>query len=74
MLNLSLDSFEKVTMKRVTNKIEYKNPDQLLEYWKNTTFYSVGKDKQVLDKSLEIYPNQLTVTKSIAYLEGSYCK
>jgi len=57
MLNLFLDWFENVTLKRVENKIEYKNPDQLLEYWKNTTFYSVGKDKQFLDKSLEIYPN-----------------
>ena len=65
-----LSSFSKVYFSRVTNRVDYDSASELLEYWRNTTFYSPGHDHQFLNKCYELYPDELSVTKSIAYLEG----
>ena len=42
----------------------------VLRYWKNTMFYSSGKDDDFLLASKEIFLGKIWVNKSIAYLEG----
>jgi ubiquinone/menaquinone biosynthesis C-methylase UbiE len=69
-LEIFLQNYNEVKMHRVINKIAYSSHDQLLEYWKNTTFYFPGKEEEFLAASKEIFPENITIDKSIAYLEG----
>ncbi len=70
-LTAFLSSFSKVKFSRITNDIDYEHSLLLLEYWRNTTFYTPQHDQEFLEKCDDLYPGTLYVTKSIGYLEGS---
>ncbi len=70
LLEVFLKNYKNVEMHRMVNSIEYSSHDQLLEYWKNTTFYYPGKEDAFLQASEEMFPDKISVDKSIAYLEG----
>jgi ubiquinone/menaquinone biosynthesis C-methylase UbiE len=71
-LELFLKNYKDVKVKRIVNRIEYSSHDQLLKYWKNTTFYCAGKEDEFLLASKEMFPEKIAVDKSIAYLEGAH--
>jgi len=66
-----LEQFEMVKFERVINTIRFNNAKSLLEYWKNTTFYSQNKDSDFLKECSLVYGSApVTINKSIGYLEG----
>jgi ubiquinone/menaquinone biosynthesis C-methylase UbiE len=69
-LAMFLKNYKDVKTKRIINRIEYSSHEQLLEYWRNTTFYCPGKDKEFLKASEKMFPGKIFVDKSIGYLEG----
>tara|TARA_B100000686_G_C16663311_1_gene902193 strand:- start:56 stop:799 length:744 start_codon:yes stop_codon:yes gene_type:complete len=70
-LTAFLSSFSKIKFCRITNDVCYEEPQLLLEYWRNTTFYTPQHDKEFLEACDGLFPEGLSVTKSIGYLEGS---
>jgi hypothetical protein len=58
-------------MIRTINQITYDSYEKLLEYWKNTTFYTPGRDYDFLNASKDNFQDDILINKSIAYLEGS---
>jgi len=70
MEEVFLNYYENVSFSRVLNKINYSSANDLLEYWKNTTFYDLSKEKEFLSEVDDFYNNGIVITKSISYLEG----
>ncbi len=68
-LNLFMKKHNTVKFSRAINQIPYSTHDALLEYWKNTTFYTPGFDKEFLAHSSEMFIDNPIITKSIALLE-----
>jgi len=66
-----LKEYSEVKMIRSINHVSYDSHQKLLEYWRNTTFYSTGHDKEFLNASKKYFQNDIVINKSIAYLEGS---
>lgn len=69
-LKLFLENYNRVRFLRVTNQISYSNHENLLNYWKNTTFYTPCPDDEFLSMSKELFSSRVHITKSIALLEG----
>jgi ubiquinone/menaquinone biosynthesis C-methylase UbiE len=67
---LFLDYYDAVNFNRVLNRVEYQSCDDLLNYWRNTTFYDNSKDGEFLSAVSDFYKGNIVVTKSISYLEG----
>jgi len=65
-----LKHYSDVRLIRFINYIEYQDHDQLLNYWKNTTFYKPGFDKDFVEASNLYFGSDIRINKSIAYLEG----
>jgi protein-L-isoaspartate O-methyltransferase len=70
-LDVFIGSYNNVKFIRVVNEINYSTHAQLLKYWKNTTFYTSCPDEAFLAESKIAFEDQVTITKSIAFLEGS---
>ncbi len=71
MHKVFLDHYNQVNFYRVLNSIEYNSINELLKYWQNTTFYDASKEKKFISMATDFYgKNRITVTKSVAYLEG----
>ena len=69
-LKIFIKNYPTVNFSRVINKVTYSSHEQLLNYWKNTTFYTSCPDKDFLAASMCILEQQVTITKSIAIVEG----
>ena len=69
-LQIFLERYSDVRLIRFINHIDYQNHSQLMNYWKNTTFYKPGFDKDFLDASKRYFESEIRIDKSIAYLEG----
>ena len=65
-----LNHYDNVSFNRVLNRVEYRSSDDLLNYWRNTTFYDSSKEGEFLSAVGSFYGNNIVVTKSISYLEG----
>jgi SAM-dependent methyltransferase len=65
-----LNHYDNVSFNRVLNRVEYHSSDDLLNYWRNTTFYDGSKEGEFLSAVDSFYDNNIIVTKSISYLEG----
>ena len=66
-----LQNYNNTKMIRTINQITYDSYEKLLEYWKNTTFYTPGKDDDFLNVSKNYFQDDIIINKSISYLEGS---
>ena len=67
-----LKNYKNVKIIRRFNNINYDSCGKLLEYWKNTTFYTPGFDDKFINSSKKYFQgNDIVISKSIAYLEGS---
>jgi ubiquinone/menaquinone biosynthesis C-methylase UbiE len=71
MQTIFLNYYDNVSFNRVLNRVEYRSSDDLLNYWRNTTFYDSSKEGEFLSAVGSFYGNNIVVTKSISYLEGS---
>ncbi len=65
-----LNHYDNVSFSRVLNRVEYHSSDDLLNYWRNTTFYDDSKEGEFLSAVDSFYDDNIVVTKSISYLEG----
>jgi SAM-dependent methyltransferase len=65
-----LNHYDNVSFNRVLNRVEYHSSDDLLNYWRNTTFYDDSKEGEFLSAVDSFYDDNIVVTKSISYLEG----
>ena len=70
MQKIFLNHYDKVGFNRVLNRVEYHSSNDLLNYWRNTTFYDSSKEGEFLSAVGSFYGNNIVVTKSISYLEG----
>ena len=70
MQTIFLNYYDNVSFNRVLNRVEYRSSDDLLNYWRNTTFYDSSKEGEFLSAVGSFYGNNIVVTKSISYLEG----
>ena len=66
-----LNNYKNVSIVRAINEISYDNSEKLLNYWKNTTFYTSGYDKEFLNAVDEYFDNEIIINKSISILKGS---
>ena len=70
MQTIFLNHYDNVSFNRVLNRVEYRSSNDLLNYWRNTTFYDSSKEGEFLSAVGSFYGNNIVVTKSISYLEG----
>ena len=70
MHRIFLNYYDNVSFNRVLNRVEYLSSEDLLNYWRNTTFYDGSKEGEFLSAVGSFYGNNIVVTKSISYLEG----
>ena len=65
-----LNCYGNVNFNRVLNRVKYSSFGDLLNYWRNTTFYDASKEEEFLSAAKNFYDGNIIVTKSISYLEG----
>jgi ubiquinone/menaquinone biosynthesis C-methylase UbiE len=70
MEEIFLNCYGDVHFHRALNKVRYGSVNQLLKYWKNTTFHDSDKEKEFISAATNFYSGDIVVTKSISYLEG----
>ena len=70
MQRIFLNYYDNVSFNRVLNRVEYRSSNDLLNYWRNTTFYDSSKEGEFLSAVGSFYGDNIVVTKSISYLEG----
>ena len=70
MQTIFLNHYDNVSFNRVLNRVEYRSSNDLLNYWRNTTFYDSSKEGEFLSAVGSFYGDNIVVTKSISYLEG----
>ena len=66
-----MEFYKDVKVIKTINEINYSDHQSLLEYWKNTTFYTKGYDDKFISLCKRYFKKKITINKSIAYLEGS---
>jgi len=71
MQEVFLNNYHIVKFDRVLNRVTYESISDLLNYWKNTTFYEKDKEEEFMLAASRYYKGEIVVTKSISYLEGA---
>ena len=69
-LEIFIRSYTHVKFTRVENKVMYKSISDLINYWKNTTFYVKGLEKDFEREASNLFQGDVRITKSIAILDG----
>lgn len=70
-LCLFLERFGTVQFERILNAVRFDDKQALLDYWKNTTFYTAGHDKEFCAECESVFgEGPIVIDKSVGFLQG----
>jgi SAM-dependent methyltransferase len=68
---LFLERFGAVKFERILNAVRFDDKQALLDYWRNTTFYTEGHDKEFYAECESVFRGgPVVINKSIGFLQG----